>query len=534
MAWGVNFPAHLVIIKGTEYYCGKSRRYVDFPITDVLQMMGRAGRPQFDAQGKAVILVHDIKKHFYKKFLYEPFPVESNLLSVLPDHLNAEIVSGTINSKQDAMDYITWTYFFRRLVMNPSYYDLDSTDFDSINKYLSGLVEKCIFDLSCSGCIIVSEDHKVEATTLGRIASYYYLNHKTVKMFQEELNEKSGIKELLNILSKAQEYAELPVRHNEDQLNSDLAKQVPLEVNSHTFDSSHTKTHLLLQAHFSGITLPSSDYYTDTKSVLDQAIRILQAMLDTCADQGWVVTSLYVINLLQMVIQGHWCNKNTLLTLPHVMPYHLNCFRISKKGGHHEVLDSLPELIAVTDGKFEFLLDMLKGEMTHGHIEQVYQVLTKLPQLEVNLKVKNSNSEGSGQIESIPVLISKSDSSHLSRKWIKVFTDQEYTLQVKLTRINKSGKSDSKAYSPKFPKVKDEGWFLVIGDIENRELIALKRVTCQSNQSHPQVAFFTPELSGRVIYTLYLMSDSYLGIDQQFDICLDVIPSPPLAESKIN
>lgn len=46
-------------------------------LADVLQMMGRAGRPQFDDQGKAVILVHDIKKDFYKKFLYEPFPVES-------------------------------------------------------------------------------------------------------------------------------------------------------------------------------------------------------------------------------------------------------------------------------------------------------------------------------------------------------------------------------------------------------------------------------------------------------------------------
>ncbi|KAH3727172.1 hypothetical protein DPMN_053099, partial [Dreissena polymorpha] len=120
LAWGVNFPAHLVVVKGTEYYDGKTRRYVDFPITDVLQMMGRAGRPQFDDQGVAVILVHDIKKHFYKKFLYEPFPVESNLLEVLPDHLNAEIVAGTITSKQDAMDYITWTYFFRRLLMNPS------------------------------------------------------------------------------------------------------------------------------------------------------------------------------------------------------------------------------------------------------------------------------------------------------------------------------------------------------------------------------------------------------------------------------
>ena len=80
LAWGVNFPAHLVVVKGTEYYDGKTRRYVDFPITDVLQMMGRAGRPQYDENGVAVILVHDIKKHFYKKFLYEPFPVESRYL----------------------------------------------------------------------------------------------------------------------------------------------------------------------------------------------------------------------------------------------------------------------------------------------------------------------------------------------------------------------------------------------------------------------------------------------------------------------
>ena len=43
-----------------------------------------------------------------------------------------------------------------------------------------------------------------------------------------------------------------------------------------TLDSPHTKTHLLLQAHFSRAALPIADYLTDTKSVLDQALRILQ------------------------------------------------------------------------------------------------------------------------------------------------------------------------------------------------------------------------------------------------------------------
>jgi replicative superfamily II helicase len=59
--------------------CCARRRYVDFPITDVLQMMGRAGRPQYDRAGVAVIMVAEPKKSFYKKFLYEPFPVESSL-----------------------------------------------------------------------------------------------------------------------------------------------------------------------------------------------------------------------------------------------------------------------------------------------------------------------------------------------------------------------------------------------------------------------------------------------------------------------
>lgn len=139
LAWGVNYPAHLVVIKGTEYFDADQKRYVDFPITDVLQMMGRAGRPQFDTSGKAVILVHEPKKAFYRKFLYEPFPVESSLAKSLHNHVNAEIVGGTIASRGDAVDYLTWTYFFRRLVQNPTYYGLEDTSLECINAFLEDL-----------------------------------------------------------------------------------------------------------------------------------------------------------------------------------------------------------------------------------------------------------------------------------------------------------------------------------------------------------------------------------------------------------
>lgn len=157
LAWGVNFPAHLVVIKGTEYYDGKTHRYVDMPITDVLQMMGRAGRPQFDDHGVAVVLVHDVKKNFYKKFLYEPFPVESSLLEVLPDHLNAEIVAGTIQTKQEALDYLTWTYFFRRLHQNPTYYNLETLESEDVNTFLSSLVQRALNVLGEAYCIRVDE-----------------------------------------------------------------------------------------------------------------------------------------------------------------------------------------------------------------------------------------------------------------------------------------------------------------------------------------------------------------------------------------
>lgn len=57
---GVNLPAHLVIIKSTQQYVGGVIQ--EYPEGQIIQMMGRAGRPQFDTTATAVIMTRDSTK----------------------------------------------------------------------------------------------------------------------------------------------------------------------------------------------------------------------------------------------------------------------------------------------------------------------------------------------------------------------------------------------------------------------------------------------------------------------------------------
>jgi len=297
LAWGINSPAHLVVVKGTEFYDKKTDTYVDFPITDVLQMMGRAGRPQYDDTGIAQIMVQDTKKDFYRKFLHEPFPVESALHKFLHDHMNAEIVSGTIASKQDAIDYLTWTYFYRRLQINPTYYGLEDSSPDALNEYLSYLVEKTLHDLYMNSCLTYSGEIGVKPTVYGHIASFYYLSYKTIHYYKNILTEDynpqgdpsnehqfpdGDFPRLLYLLCDATEYREHPVRHNEDLLNEELEQRcrislVELGRSDSTFGGNlknksygdpHAKVFILLEAYLSRIKdFPCTDFETDIKAV---------------------------------------------------------------------------------------------------------------------------------------------------------------------------------------------------------------------------------------------------------------------------
>jgi|AntRauTorckE5430_2_1112549.scaffolds.fasta_scaffold01823_5 replicative superfamily II helicase len=264
LAWGVNLPAHFVIVKGTEYFDGKESRYVDYPVTDVLQMMGRAGRPQFDTKGVSLVMVEEGKKNFYKKFLYDPFPVESCLAPRLAGTLNAEIAIGTVSSIEDCLGYLDWTFFARRCKMNPSFYGAKSSDEVDIVDFLHKTVLDCVEELKEARCVSSDDDGiNLAPTHLGVIASKYYLNPKTPHQMEEGCKEtRKLIKELyllfasecenvdnidrnmralkfpdqveeiavasiLYFLSRTTEFSEIPVRHNEELLNADLSESLP-------------------------------------------------------------------------------------------------------------------------------------------------------------------------------------------------------------------------------------------------------------------------------------------------------------------
>ena len=222
LAWGVNLPAHLVVVKGTQYFDAQIEGYKDMDLTDVLQMLGRAGRPQFDTSGIARIFTQEAKKAFYKHFLHTGFPVESSLHNVLDNHLGAEASAGTIGTKQDALDYLTWTFFFRRLHKNPSYYGLDisSEDHNTIaaqqlaSEFMVELVDKSLGQLAESRCIALHSNGDVDSTPLGKIMSYYYLSHKTIRRLVKLAKRGANFEDVLAWMCGATEFDELPVRHN--------------------------------------------------------------------------------------------------------------------------------------------------------------------------------------------------------------------------------------------------------------------------------------------------------------------------------
>lgn len=478
--WGIGMSSHMVVIMGTQFFEGKEHRYADYPITDVLQMMGKACRPREDDSGRCVLMCQATKKDFYKKFLYEALPVESHLDHFLHDHFNAEIVTKTIENKQDAVDYLTWTFLYRRMAQNPNYYSLQGTTNRHLSDHLSELVETTLNDLAQSKCITIEDDMDVAPLNLGMIAAYYNINYVTVETFSISLKATTKLKGLLEIVSSATEFDSIPIRHHEDIVLKRVYDRLPVKLAMPNFNSPRIKTNILLQAHFSRTQLPP-DLTSDQALVLGKVIPLLQACVDVISSNGWLTPALAAMELAQMCVQAVWDRDSPLKQIPY---FTTDIIKRCKDNGAETVFDIME------------LDDKVRNEalqMEARHLIEVARFVNRYPNIELNFDIEDAEDLHAGA----PV-------------------------NVKVALEREGDEDDEKpVIAPFFPHQKDECWWLVIGDSDAKTLLAIKRITMQKRVT-VKLDFAAPK-AGKHDLKIYFMCDSYAGCDQEVDMPINVL-----------
>ncbi|XP_007439573.2 probable ATP-dependent DNA helicase HFM1, partial [Python bivittatus] len=222
LAMGVNLPAHLVVIKSTMHYAGGM--FQEYSETDILQMIGRAGRPQFDTTATAVIMTRLSTRDKYVQMLNGADTIESSLHKHLIEHLNAEIVLHTITDVNIALEWMRSTFLYIRALKNPAYYGFSTgLDRNGIEAKLQELCLKNLNNLSSLDLIKMDDNLHFKPTETGRQMAWYYIAFDTIKKCFV-INGTATLSELVILISGCSEFSDIKLRTNEKKILNSLNK----------------------------------------------------------------------------------------------------------------------------------------------------------------------------------------------------------------------------------------------------------------------------------------------------------------------
>ncbi|KAL1956282.1 hypothetical protein VTO42DRAFT_7455 [Malbranchea cinnamomea] len=267
LAVGVNLPCHLVIIKNTvSWQENGCKEYSDL---EMMQMLGRAGRPQFDDSAVAVILTRKERVEHYERLVAGTEPLESCLHLNLIDHLNAEIGLGTITDIESATKWLTGTFFFVRLGKNPMHYNLkDGCSREDEEEMLRKICGKDIKLLQEN--LLVTPQVPLKSTEFGDAMARYYVKFETMKLFLQ-LPPRAKISEILSAIAQADEFREIRFKSGEKSLYKELNKangiRFPIKVDITLI--AH-KVSLLIQSELGAVEMPTGDQFQKHRFTFQQ------------------------------------------------------------------------------------------------------------------------------------------------------------------------------------------------------------------------------------------------------------------------
>ncbi|KAF2137570.1 uncharacterized protein K452DRAFT_353417 [Aplosporella prunicola CBS 121167] len=312
LAVGINLPCHFVIIKNTVGYTSNGlKEYSDL---EIMQMLGRAGRPQFDNDGVAVILTKNEKIMRYEKMVTGSEVLESQLHLNLVEHLNAEIGLGTVTNICSAKKWLASTFLYVRLQENPSRYKLGG---DLRNQNLDDYLEHiCNRDITLlKEHQLVEGDERIRLTEHGDIMARYYIRLGTMRHFLG-MDRQARVSEIISALAGSEEFKNLQLRQGDrpfyNALNTSPSIKFPIP---HNITQTPQKVSLIIQSVLGGADPPASyekdnrslsQYRTDTNLVFQHTNRLIRCIIDCALHEKDSVTARNALSLARSLKAQVW------------------------------------------------------------------------------------------------------------------------------------------------------------------------------------------------------------------------------------
>ncbi|KAJ7895943.1 Sec63 Brl domain-containing protein [Mycena olivaceomarginata] len=309
LAWGVNLPAHAVIIKGTQVYNSSKGAFVDLSVLDVLQVFGRAGRPGLETSGEGYICTTEDKLTHYLSAITYQNPIESQFQARMVDSLNAEISLGTVANTRDGVRWLKYTYLFVRMRKNPFIYGISRDmigDDPQLGNKRNDLITAAASKLADAGMIIFDRlSGDLTITDLGRIAAKYYIRSASIEIFNKEFHQKMSEAEVLAMVSMSTEFDHIRVRESEGKELKQLMEIVPCDVRGGT-DTSWGKVNILLQGYISRQPVDDFALVSDTAYAVQNGGRIVRALLEIAISKKWANVTAVLMGMSKAIEKRLW------------------------------------------------------------------------------------------------------------------------------------------------------------------------------------------------------------------------------------